>query len=85
MLWRGLTPVTADTRRRRRPMTEHTDQMPENNFCDLCDIRVAIYVEKKRRPGKLTRDQLCASCKNKFCTQTGLKPGDLKRINYKGM
>jgi hypothetical protein len=47
--------------------------------------RGAIYVEKKRRLGKLTRDQLCASCKNKFCTQTGLKPGDLKRINYKGM
>lgn len=37
----------------------------ENNWCDECDTKVAVYVEKKRRAGKLTRDQICAGCPGK--------------------
>lgn len=34
----------------------------EENFCDVCGKQVAVYVEKKRRRGRLTRDRLCAGC-----------------------
>jgi len=56
--------------------------VPENNFCDNCKTRVAIYVEKKRRRGKLTRDQYCASCLGHICRATSRKRSEFTRINY---
>jgi hypothetical protein len=53
-----------------------------NELCDMCRRHAALYVEKKRRRGKLTRDQLCAGCLQAWYGEHGLGPGDLKRINY---
>lgn len=58
----------------------------ENNWCDECDTKVAVYIEKKRRPGKLTRDQICAGCLGphavKHYGSRLAARGHYKRIDY---
>lgn len=45
----------------------------ENNWCDECDTKVAVYIEKQRRAGKLTRDQICAGCLGKHARKQALR------------
>lgn len=58
----------------------------ENNFCDVCERAVAIYVEKKRRPGQLVRAQLCVGClRSHAIRHYGYKlspTGEYKKIKY---
>ena len=78
VLWRGLAPVIADNWRETHPMCAKKQVNP-NDLCDVCKRNVAIYVEKKRRRGKLTRDQLCTGCLQTWYGRHGLGPEDLKR------
>ena len=66
-------------------MAKSEELTPENNFCDMCNTRTAIYVAKKRRKGQLVRDQSCASCLRDFYNTYGLARNDFKRLDYKGM
>jgi hypothetical protein len=52
----------------------------DHDNCDRCNRRVAIYIEKKRRRGKLTRDRMCASCLQGYYGEFGRGPEDVKRI-----
>jgi hypothetical protein len=79
VLRRGLAPVIADNWRETHPMCAKKTPIADGDKCDVCKQRVAIYVEKRRRRGKLTRDQLCAGCLQTWYGRHGLGPEDLKR------
>lgn len=53
---------------------------------ERCDkggcTKTAIYREKKRRHGKLTRDQYCAGHMQWAYGQFGIGPEDFKRIEH---
>ena len=39
------------------------------NLCDECEHNTAVYIEQKRRRGRLTRDRLCAGCVRKHASR----------------
>jgi len=53
----------------------------DNERCDQCRNKVAIYVEKKRRRGRLTREQYCAGCLQWAYGRYGQGPEDFRRIH----
>jgi hypothetical protein len=55
-------------------------KISRDKACDNCGRHAAVYVEKKRRRGRLTRDQVCAGCLQALYGRHGLGPEDFKRL-----
>lgn len=57
-------------------------EQPADTKCDRCKKRTAIYREKKRRRGRLTRDRYCAGCTQWAYGKYGLGPENFDKIRY---